>query len=235
MPQFLLFLFVVVAILALLYGLANANVATLARNIRIGAVAILVILGVALTIAGRLSYALPLLMLAWVFYRAGQGSVFGARKPAGRRSRVASSFLAMELDHDTGEMDGEVVQGSFAGRRLSTLSEDELRMLAGEVAGDAKSADLLEAYLERRQPGWRESAGKEQDNARANGPGNQTMTPEEAREVLGVAPNATDREIKAAHRAMMKDMHPDQGGSTYFAAKLNQARDVLLKKPTRQK
>lgn len=235
MPQFLLFLFVVVAVVGLLYGLANANVATLARNIRIGAVAILAILGIALMIAGRLSYALPLLMLAWVFYRAGQGGGSGAGRAAGRTSRVASAFLAMELDHDTGEMDGEVVQGSFAGRRLNTLSEDELRSLANEVAGDVQSADLLEAYLERRQPGWREAAGKEQANARTGGVGNQTMTPEEAREVLGVAPNATDREIRAAHRAMMKDMHPDQGGSTYFAAKLNQARDVLLKKPTRQK
>lgn len=236
MPQFLLFLFLIAGVFSLLYVLANANIATLARNLRLGAVGILAIVGIALTVAGRWSYALPLLFVAWTIYRSGSGGGWSGRgKRAGQKSRVTSSFLGMELDHDTGVMDGDVTNGQFAGRRLNDLNDQELHMLAEEIASDDQSADLLEAYLERRQPGWREgNTGQEQ--AKTSGRRvNEAMTIEEAREVLGVAPNATDREIRAAHRAMMKDMHPDQGGSTYFAAKLNQARDMLLKKPTRQK
>jgi DnaJ family protein C protein 19 len=54
------------------------------------------------------------------------------------------------------------------------------------------------------------------------------MTPEEAYEVLGLHPGATEAEIRAAHHRLMRTAHPDSGGSDWLATRVNQARDVLL-------
>ena len=54
------------------------------------------------------------------------------------------------------------------------------------------------------------------------------MSREEAYQVLGLKPDATQADIKAAHRRLMATAHPDHGGSDWIAARLNQARDVLL-------
>jgi hypothetical protein len=55
-----------------------------------------------------------------------------------------------------------------------------------------------------------------------------TMTRSEAFEVLGLKPGASDDEIHAAHRRLMRMAHPDTGGSDWLASRINQARDVLL-------
>lgn len=54
------------------------------------------------------------------------------------------------------------------------------------------------------------------------------MSPEEAYEVLGLRPGAAESEIKEAHRRLMRGAHPDAGGSDWLAARINQARDILL-------
>ncbi len=150
-----------------------------------------------------------------------------ARGPtAGTSSAVETSWLRMTLDHDTGVMSGEVLAGRFKGERLHELTLAQLAMLLEECRGpDPQAAAVLEAYLERvHGADWREQAGGQAPGARTDG----RMSREEAYEVLGLAPGAETQAIVDAHRRLMQKLHPDRGGSTYLAAKLNQAKDVLL-------
>jgi hypothetical protein len=161
----------------------------------------------------------------------GAGGPFGsANKSPGQRSEVRTDALEMALDHDSGDMEGRILKGQFTGRTLSSLSDGDLLVLLEELRGfDEQGTVLIEAYLDRRAQGWREGP---EDAARAEARQPQSargrMTREEAYEVLGLAKGANEDEIRAAHRKLMMKLHPDQGGSTYLAARINEAKDVLL-------
>ncbi len=148
----------------------------------------------------------------------------------GRRlgSDVETAYLHMSLDHDSGEMDGVVLQGAFEERTLSSLRLDELLDLLAECArADEQSARLVEAYLDRAgHDDWRERMDAR--HGARDAAGNADMTPDEAREILGVGPAATSEEIKDAHRRLMQMNHPDRGGSTFLATQINLAKEVLL-------
>ena len=155
-----------------------------------------------------------------------------AGQASGQTSRVESRYLRMTLDHDSGDMDGEVIAGAHTGRRLSQMSPSDLiELLLVLVKEDMPSAQLLEAYLDRMRPGWRDGAkgpaeAEAPQDAGGFAPG--TMTRDEALKILGLEPGADSAAIKAAHRRLMAMLHPDRGGSSYLAAKINQARDTLL-------
>lgn len=151
----------------------------------------------------------------------------GGRSP-GSRSEVDSGWFRMTLDHDTGAMDGLILKGAYRGRRLDELGEAALVALLAECRiDDAESAALLEAYLDRLHPDWRQADGA---GAAGEGPATPSaaMTRDEAYRILGLEPGAGDSDIRDAHRRLMKKLHPDQGGSSYLAAKINQAKDLLL-------
>ncbi len=151
----------------------------------------------------------------------------GGRPSAGQTSRVATRFLDMTLDHDTGAMTGRVLIGAFAGRMLDELNLDDLMILLGQCrTEDSESAALLEAFLDRSYGDeWRDRfAGGERAAPGPSGP----MTRDEACQILGVDAGAGEDEIIAAHRRLMQKLHPDRGGSDYLAAKINQAKDLLL-------
>ena len=147
----------------------------------------------------------------------------------GRFSRIRSAMIEMEIDHATGGVEGSILVGAFAGRRLSSLDPQSLRRLYEECsAHDPQGVPLLEAYLDRRFSGWRENAQGDRDTRTRTHAQSGIMTKEEAYQILGLQPGASLDEIRKAHRTLMKKLHPDQGGSTYLASRVNQAKDILL-------
>ncbi len=166
-------------------------------------------------------------LLGWGPF-ASTGLFQRTQKTPGQTSRVRASFVEMELDHDSGAMRGTVLAGRHAGRSLDELELPALLDLLTEF--DADSRALLAGYLDRREPGWREHAqGDAAAGAGATARGGK-MSEEEAYQVLGLEPGARAKDIARAHRALMKKLHPDQGGSTYLAAQINAAKEVLLRR-----
>jgi hypothetical protein len=180
---------------------------------------------------GHLETAIPLGlfglgMLGWGPF-ASTGLFRRTQKTAGQVSRVRSAFVEMELDHDSGAMRGRILAGPHEGASLDALDVTTLLGLLPQV--DDESRALLAAYLDRREPGWREHV---QGGASADGgaPRPGKMTEQEAYQILGVKLGASAEEIGRAHRTLMKKVHPDQGGSTYLAAQINEAKEVLLRR-----
>jgi DnaJ domain len=236
MPAFLAGLAVLVLLVVGVRLLATANPTKLAATLRkTGGFVLLAVAGLLLA-RGALPLAIPVGLFGLALLGLPVGPWFrglggSAEKSPGQTSGVRTEGLAMELDHDSGEMEGRCLKGPFAGRMLSSLTDDELFQLLAELrANDQQGALLLEAYLDRRLPDWRErdrdQATKEQPRPAGRGP----MSAKEAYDVLGLPPDATDDDIRAAHRKLMMKVHPDQGGSDYLAARINEAKDVLLGK-----
>ena len=195
----------------------------------LGAIAVAGLLGA----RGRLDIAIPLGLtglglLGWLPWSIpGLGA--RTQKSSGQVSRVRSAFVEMELDHDTGAMRGRILAGQHEGASLDAL---DVATLAGFLPDiDEESRALLMAYLDRREPLWRENTQADATaGSSRRGWSTGKMTEEEAYQVLGVQPGASAKDIGLAHRSLMKKLHPDQGGSTYLAARVNEAKDVLLRR-----
>jgi len=238
MPTLIAGVVAVFVLYTLLQMVRSANPAVLARAIKVAGGIVTLAAALFTGVKGELAVAIPLGLfgaglLGWApMGNAGFGNLGGLFGSAGRRSRgqsskVRSSALEMTLDHESGAIEGRILAGPNAGR---SLDEFDLAELAAMMTGfDAESCALLESYLDRRFPAWRQNA---QGDA-AGGHGRQTssgkMTTEEAYQILGLQPGAGPDEIGRAHRTLMKKLHPDQGGSTYLAARVNAAKDTLLR------
>jgi hypothetical protein len=232
MPEILLGLIVLLLLMWAASAFSKADPKQAARVVRaIGGGAAL-LLAVFLLFRGEIGVAIPvgvfgLGLLGWMSLPA----TFAARtrRSTGQASRVRTAFLEMELDHDAGAMRGRVLAGSHQGASLDALDRTTLLNLLSEFDDDSRN--LLAAYLDRREPGWREHAQRDAGADRAaRGASAGKMTEEEAYQILGVAPGASTEEITRAHRSLMKKLHPDQGGTTYLAARINEAKDVLLRR-----
>jgi hypothetical protein len=182
-------------------------------------------LGPALAVAGGLAPLVIRGRTLWRRYHAG------ASTHGGQTSEVETELLRMKLDHDTGAMSGQVRRGPYAGRWVEDLGQGELIALWRQcVAEDESGARLLETYLDRLRPDWRQAAsggGGESSGAGAGG-ASDVMTREQAYAILDLEPGASDEEIKEAHRRLMMKLHPDHGGSTFLAAQINRAKEFLL-------
>ena len=236
MPTLVAGVVAVVVLYLLLQMFRAANPAVLARAIKIVGGVVSLAVAAYTGVRGELAVAIPLGifgagLLGWSpFGTSGFstiGGLFGGQRSSGQSSRVRSAFLDMSLEHDSGELSGTILAGEYAGRSLGEF--DLTQLLAMMPAFDAESVALLESYLDRRFPAWRQ-------NAQGNGTGGQRrtaaggkMTTEEAYQILGLQPGASRDDIARAHRALMKKLHPDQGGSTYLAARVNEAKDTMFR------
>lgn len=217
----------------LLKSYTKANPAVLVKNMKRAGGILAFGAAAVLTFRGRIDAAIPLGFLgAYLLDLQGMTMPgWGQRTQGstGLKSRVRSVMLEMELDHDTGALVGTVLAGAYEGRALDAMSETELADLAGQCrASDPEGERLLEAYVDRRFPGRRKAA---HDDANAGAPPRRNaaaLSEQEAYEILGLQPGAGEEDVRRAHRALMKKLHPDHGGSTYLATRVNQAKDVLL-------
>src|SRR3954454_3635200 len=230
---------VAVVVLYLLLQMFRAdNPAVLARAVKIVGGVVSLAVAAYTGLRGELAVAIPLGifgagLLGWSPFGPGSfsntGGIFGcdAELSSGHASRVRSQFLEMSLDHDSGELSGQIVDGPNAGRSLGEF--DLPQLIAMIPAFDAESVALLESYLDRRFPAWRQNAQGDTAGGQRRAAASGKMTDEEAYQILGLQPGAGRDDISRAHRALMKKLHPDQGGSTYLAARVNEAKDILLR------
>ena len=213
----------------------SAQPAQVLKALRWALIVFAVVVGLFMVFAGRhvllfflLPALLPFLMRSRMLWRRAKAA---AGPSPGRTSEVTTRFFRMVLDHDSGDMSGEILEGAFAGRQLAQMDEAELIALWRECrAADGQSAAVLEAYLDRALgEAWREAAGAGPGGETAGGPpdGPGGMSREDAYEILGIEPGASDSDIREAHRRLMQKVHPDHGGSNYLAAKINRAKELL--------
>jgi hypothetical protein len=230
MAYFLLGLLVLGVGLLGLRKFARANPAWMARRLTIGAGVVALLAAGALALRGLEFVAVPLAALgSWLLWGSTSGPWGGARtqKSPGQTSAITTDYLEMELDHDSGEMHGRVLKGLFKDRDIRSLGAEDLALLWQDCRHtDAQSAQLIEAYLDRMHPSWREDVARGESDM-SGGPDGR-MTVEEALKILGLKKSASAEEIRRVHRDLMLKLHPDRGGSTYLAAKINEAKDVAL-------
>ena len=234
--------FALVLVLILLHGFTRADPRSLVKGLRYLGASALVLAAAFFLVRGIVPAAVLLGSMAygvftggrvwpggwpyWHFPRPGGGP----RTQSGQSTRVATDWVEMELEHDSGDMRGRVRKGAFSGQSLHQLTDDDvLRFHAEAGAADPETARLLEAYLDRRLGSdWRIKAQEQTSSSQQRSRSSSGMTREEAYRVLGLPAGATEEEIRAAHRRLILNLHPDRGGTNYLAAKINEAKDVLL-------
>ncbi len=232
-------IWLLIGVLALIFflggarWLAETDPKAVKRMLALAAAILLAGVAIALIFTGRFMLAVPLALGGYTAYRRYKqarswwdiASSWGkdGGKAAGESS-IETPYLSMSLDHASAGLDGLVRTGRFKGKRLSAMPQSDLLSLLDDLYDeDGEGARLLEAFLDRRHESWRDGRDQKSPPATA-GP----MTVKEASQILGVKDNAPPEEIRAAHHKLMLKLHPDQGGSTYLAAKINEAKDVLL-------
>jgi hypothetical protein len=226
MPQLLIIILVAVGGLLFLRKLGRTPKGQQPTVLRNYAGAALIGVAGVLAIRGMMNAAIPFFVLGAGLM--GQSTIFpngfpfGQRKQPGQKSKVETSLLAMELDHDSGSMEGTVLAGPFAGKTLSMLNDLELTQFHVQCRSTAdQSLSLFEAWLDRNRKDWKAEEGKPAQSS-------SKMTVDQALQVLGLKKGASAEEVRAAHRRLMKNLHPDHGGSDFLAAQINAAKDILL-------
>ena len=221
MGEVLLGAVALIAVLFLLRAFLGADPKALVKALRYVGAGTLALLAGFLIFTERIGPGIFVASAAWGLFTRGHvwpggwprfNAAGAARTTPGQSTSVRTSWLEMELDHTSGEMHGTVLKGSHAGRRLDQLGKDALVAIYQEAgAGDQETARLLEAYLDRRFGAeWRTAAQDEPPKAERAMTG---MSRAEALQVLGLQEGVSNDDIRAAHRRLMLQIHPDKGGT----------------------
>ena len=206
-------------IYATLRAFAYATPGQARQALVVGSAALGLLVVALLVLSGRGNLAFTPAVLfgpaLWRWYKGWQAKQVFSRVAAEGETAVDTATLEMRLDLASGEMRGRVKRGPFTGQSLAALTLPRLlELLADCQAEDPESVPLLEAWLDRVMPDWRQPA--------------PPMDRAAALELLGLVEGASAVDIRAAHRRAMRQAHPDAGGDGALAARLNAARDFLL-------
>lgn len=184
--------------------------------------------GVMLALRGRIDIAIVLISLsAWLL---------GFKLPTmldpigrARRSEIRTMAMLVSINLDNGDIDAQILAGTFTGKMLARLKPQDLIVFAREMAAiDPLGLNLVAQYLDRHAPGWRQHVQFDPQAGQGAAASMSEMREQEAYEVLGLEPGASEEAIRGAHRALIARFHPDRGGSTYLAALVNRAKDITL-------
>lgn len=137
-------------------------------------------------------------------------------QPAWQEGGPASPIVEPNAEAMRGDY-GQPPPDAELARRAAVVLEDYLRH-AQRLETDAGRGD-------RRRPAQRKARGA---------PMGVPMGVEEAHDVLGLEPGASAEAVRAAHRRLVQMVHPDRGGSNYLAAKINEAKEILLAQSVRR-
>ena len=198
---------------------------------------LMIALVVVLTLTGRMHWVGAAITGAFVFLRQILPWVIRAlpflnklreRNTQSGQSSIQTNHLSATLDHGSGHIEGKIIEGPHKGWLLSELSIMQLEdLLTHYQTEDEESAELLEAYIDQR----RQQADQNTEQQRtANRAASDQSARAEALAILGLDEGSTEEEVVAAHRSLIQKLHPDSGGNDFLAAKINQAKDILLKK-----
>ena len=192
----------------------------------IGLVALLVLTGKLNPAIAAVGALIPLAQRAfstWKLFR----NVAGGSNTS--QSALRSRHHHVIVEHETGRVDGKIDAGPRVGQCLNELTPDQLvELMDFYSVSDAQSSSLLQAYLDQRVRGWRERYNRAGAPPENGGECETTMTRKEASEILGVPLGASRDSILLAHKRLIQKLHPDRGGSSYLASKVNLARSKLL-------
>ena len=198
---------------------------------------LMIALVVVLTLTGRMHWVGAAITGAFVFLRQILPWIIRAlpflnklreQNTQSGESSIQTNHLSATLDHGSGHIDGEIIEGPHKGWLLSELSIMQLEdLLTHYQTEDEESAELLEAYIDQR----RQQADQNTEQQRtANRAASDQSARAEALAILGLDEGSTEDEVVAAHRSLIQKLHPDRGGNDFLAAKINQAKDILLNK-----
>jgi DnaJ domain len=232
LAYFIIGLSVFVALLIGGQAIVNADPKKLVKAFRIAATIICALLAGFFILTGRFAYAPPFVIAALFFLRNKPFFGGGSTPSPGQQSDVETSWIKATLDHDNGEMDGQILKGKFEARLLSSLTLEQLMDFQEEAGDDPQTLAILNSFLDRYHRQSEDDNTSQSDQTKeqrtrarsTSGP----MSRREALEILELEDDATLAQIKKAHRKLMKKFHPDHDGSEYMAAKINEAKDVLI-------